>query len=76
LGKINIPLDQVIPPESGYYKFGVPAIVGHVYVSLARKGNEGEYIIFRVLDIEVSDDTVQHYEIQYDYRRQSTEGHR
>ena len=69
LGKINISLDQVTPPQSGYYKFGIPAIVGHVYVSLAREGNEGEYIIFRVLDIQVSDETVQYYEIQYYYRR-------
>ncbi|WP_369162421.1 TIR domain-containing protein [Candidatus Thiodiazotropha sp. LNASS1] len=33
---------------SGFYKFGVPAIPGHIYVSPAREGEEGHFIIFTV----------------------------
>jgi hypothetical protein len=43
-------LDQVTPPETGYSP-SVPAIVGHTYVSLARRGEEGHYSVFRVRSI-------------------------
>jgi hypothetical protein len=52
LGDIStIPLGQVDIPKSGYTRFGVPAVVGHTYVSLAQEGEEGGYIVFRVHSI-------------------------
>jgi hypothetical protein len=47
----NTALNKVSIPESGYYKFGVPAIEGHTYISLAKEGEEGHYIIFRVVKV-------------------------
>jgi hypothetical protein len=44
----SVPLSMVSAPASGYYKYGVPAVAGHTYVSLAREGEEGRYVIFRV----------------------------
>jgi internalin A len=53
LGDIGIiPLDQVEIPTEGYTRFGEPAVVGHTYVSLAQQGEEGNYIVFRVVTIE------------------------
>jgi len=47
-------LNDVIPPESGYYRFGVSSVVGHTYVSMLHEGYELEgkngYVIFKVLD--------------------------
>ena len=52
LGDIGaIPLEHVDIPASGYTRFGVPAVIGHTYVSLAQEGEEGSYIIFRVYSI-------------------------
>ncbi|HEU5319555.1 MAG TPA: hypothetical protein VFX28_02045, partial [Methylomirabilota bacterium] len=50
LGNIgNVPLSQVDPARvRAYEKFGVPAVVGHTYVSPAREGEEGRFIAFRV----------------------------
>lgn len=53
LGDIGqIPLNQVDIPSSGYNRFGVSAVEGHTYVSLAQEGEEGNYIIFRINKIE------------------------
>jgi len=52
LGDIGaVPLAQVQIPASGYSRYGVPAEVGHTYVSLAEKGEEGSYVVFRVVTI-------------------------
>lgn len=47
----DTPLNEVSIPESGYTEFGVKAVRGHTYVSLAREGEEGHFIVFRVLDL-------------------------
>ena len=47
----DIELSEIIPPENGYYIFGVDAIAGHTYVSLAREGEEGCFIAFRVVTV-------------------------
>jgi hypothetical protein len=57
LGDIGgIPLDQITIPSTGYQMHGVDIIDGHTYVSLAREGEEGNYIVSRM--IEVTDDYV------------------
>ncbi len=49
LGDIGaISLDQVNISESGYTRFGVSAVSGHTYISLAQEGEEGNFIVFRV----------------------------
>jgi hypothetical protein len=45
-------LTDVRPPAGGYSRFGVPAVSGHTYVSLAKAGEEDCYIILRVTHIE------------------------
>jgi formylglycine-generating enzyme required for sulfatase activity len=57
-------LDEVTPPASEYQKYGVRAVVGHTYVSLAKAGEEGHYIIFRVIRLG-GDRSV---ELEYYYR--------
>ena len=49
IGKVS--LGKVAIPANGYTRFGVPAVVGHTYVSLAQEGEEGSYIVFRVTSI-------------------------
>jgi hypothetical protein len=58
------PLWGIQPPSRGYTKWDVTAIPGHTYVSLARTGAEGHYIIFRVQRIQPDD----YIEILYYYR--------
>jgi len=41
-------LNRVQIPTSGYSHSGVPAIAGHMYVSLAEEGEDGCYIMFKV----------------------------
>ena len=49
LGDIGAtPLESVSTPKTGYYQFGVPAVAGHVYASLANRDAEGHFIVFRV----------------------------
>jgi hypothetical protein len=48
LGVVNDALCTVEVPSSGYTWRGVEAIVGHTYVSLAKEGEEGHYIVFKV----------------------------
>ena len=66
LGDIgDMPLDQVSIPEKGYQspRFGVDVIIGHTYVSLAREGEEGHYIVFRVVEFIAGD----HVKLEYLY---------
>jgi Zn-dependent metalloprotease len=59
LGNLGvIPLDQIPIPASGYTRFGVPAVVGHTYVSLAQQGEEGNYVIFRIQNVNVDSVTI------------------
>ncbi len=54
----NRPLTEIMPPESGYTKYGVEVIVGHTYVSLAREGLVDCYIVFRVTSISAGSVTL------------------
>ena len=47
----NVPLDQIVPPDSGYQQHFIEVIVGHTYVSLANANEPNCYIIFRVLEL-------------------------
>jgi hypothetical protein len=59
LGAIGaIPLDQVNIPTTGYTRFGVTAVTGHTYVSLAQQGEEGHHIVFRVHAINDNNVTI------------------
>lgn len=51
LGDVNLPLHKVKIPTNGYTRFGVAVVTGHTYVSLAKQGEEGNYIVFRVKKI-------------------------
>jgi hypothetical protein len=63
LGDIGfLPLSEVSIPSSGYYRFGVLAVVNHTYVSLAQEGEEGKHIIFRVLSLDTDN-----YSVTIDY---------
>ena len=54
----EVPLDEVaIPNENS--QFGVPAVLGHTYVSLAQEGEEGHVIVFRVEAINDNYSSVQ-----------------
>lgn len=44
----TLPLPEIRIPGAGYYMFGVPAVERHSYVSLAKRGEEGHFIVFRV----------------------------
>jgi len=44
-------LEDVDIPTTGYTRFGVPVTAGHTYVSLAQQGEEGNYIVFKVLTV-------------------------
>jgi len=63
LGIVNDALCTVEAPSSGYTRYGVEAIVGHTYVSLAKEGEEGHYIVFKV--ITLTEDSVS---LGYSYR--------
>ena len=41
-------LESVPTPPTGYFQFGVPAVAGHVYASLANRDADGHYIVYRV----------------------------
>lgn len=61
----EVDLNEVIIPDEGYYeRFGVTAIVGHTYVSLAQEGEEDHFIVFRVLEIK----TDSFVKLEYVYR--------
>jgi hypothetical protein len=60
----NMPLRRVVPPAAGYNKYGIPAVLGHTYVSNAKDGEDGHFIIFRIVNFG-ADGSV---EIDYYYR--------
>jgi hypothetical protein len=60
----DTPLSEVELPASGYEKYGVPAMTGHTYVSAAKSGEEGHYIVFRVTSL-IMDEYV---DIEFLYR--------
>jgi PKD repeat protein len=51
-------LSSIPTPSSGFTQAGATAVVGHVYVSLAQQGEEGNYITFRVTAIAADLSTV------------------
>lgn len=64
LGNIgNVALRDVRFSYGGYTRFGVSAVVGHTYISLAHQGEEGSWIAFRVTDISAdnSEVTIEYY---------------
>jgi|GEM_PF-6206228 len=53
LGDIgNVPLSSIDVPAEGYYS-QVDAVVGHTYIVRAHAGEEGHFIIIRVLNLDV-----------------------
>lgn len=68
LGDIgNVDLKDVIITSGGYTRFGVDAVEGHTYVSLAHEGEEGNHIVFRVNSIAADQSELA---IEYCYRFQ------
>ena len=66
LGNIgDVDLDSVAYSSSGYTRFGVNAVVGHTYLSLAQNGEGSNFIVFRVQSIGAGNSTVT---IKYLYR--------
>jgi hypothetical protein len=66
LGNIgNVDLATVNIPGSGYTRFGVNAVTGHTYMSLAQEGEKGGYIAFQVTAISADKSEVT---IRYLYR--------
>jgi M6 family metalloprotease-like protein len=61
----SVKLDEVAIPSTGYTRFGVEAIEGHTYVSLAQDGEEGMYIVFKVVKLKADYSCVK---IEYLYR--------
>ncbi len=49
----NLPLHKVNIPTDGYSRRGVLVADGHTYVSLAHKGEDGNFIIFRVIKVNI-----------------------
>ncbi len=47
----SVALSAVEIPSGGYTRFGANAVVGHTYVSLAQAGEEGNFIVFRVISL-------------------------
>jgi len=58
LGVTTGSLEDVTVPASGYYMFGVEALLGHTYVSLAEDGEADYYIIFRVTAVSSAETTL------------------
>lgn len=66
LGDIGaVDLEDVGIPITGYTRQRVDAVEDHTYVALAQTGEEGNYIVFRVNDLDAANNTVV---IQYRYR--------
>jgi len=51
-------LQDVVPPATGYNRQGVPAVVGHTYVSLASQQEVGNSIAFEVLSLGLNNTEV------------------
>jgi hypothetical protein len=59
LGVTTGSLEDITVPASGYYRFGVEAILDHTYVSLAEEGEDDYYIIFRVTAVSSTETTLE-----------------
>lgn len=59
-------LSEVEIPSTGYTRFGVPVVLGNTYVALGQQGDEGNYVVFRVVDTGTNTVT-----LQYQYVPQS-----
>ena len=62
LGEVDV--DTVPISEQGTTRFGVEAIEGHSYVSLAKAGEEGNFVVFRVKQVTPGESVT----IQFQYR--------
>jgi len=60
LGGSGLPLDDIVPPQVGYTRFGVKAVIGHTYVALLHEGIEGCFMIFRVIDLTANSVTIEY----------------
>jgi Zn-dependent metalloprotease len=66
LGNIgDVDLATVDIPTDGYTRFGVEAVSGHTYSSIAQEGEVGSYIMFRVKQLSADKSTVT---LEYFYR--------
>ena len=57
----DLALESAQIPQDGYYRHGVEAVAGHTYVSLTREGEEGHYIVFRVMALSALQVTIEYY---------------
>ena len=73
-GETGRTLNQVPPLLDNLEKYGVNAIVGHVYLAQARAA--GTVVIFRILDIGYSNGETDYYKIQYANRATATRDQR
>lgn len=62
-GETERPLDQVPLLPDNLQKYGLNAIIGHVYLAQSRTRNA--FVVFRVLDIGYSHGKTDYYKIQY-----------
>lgn len=58
-------LDSISLPTTGYNRYGVNAVLGHVYVSKAHTSSDGHFIIFRVMGLIAETSSV---EVEFLYR--------
>jgi len=65
LGQSQTPLDAVRLPIQGYTQRGILAVVGHVYASLAKQGEDDCHIVFRVTEIKPGESCT----LKYYYRQ-------
>jgi len=61
----NVDLHSVPISERRTTRFGVEAIEGHTYVSLAKAGEEGNFVVFRVKQVAPGESVT----IEFQYRR-------
>ncbi|MCG8311641.1 MAG: hypothetical protein MI976_00355 [Pseudomonadales bacterium] len=68
LGVIAEPLNEILPPDEGFYRFGVNAEEGHSYISLVHGlasfeslASEKNFIFFRVTDLTSSSISLDYY---------------
>jgi hypothetical protein len=54
VGEQDADLADVAIPAAGYSRQSVPCVPDHVYVSYAQEGEEGHYIIYRILSVTVN----------------------
>lgn len=60
----DVPLDEVVPPDQGYSRFGVEAVVGQTYAALGHEGIDG-VIVFRVTNVAADSITLDYFFYSY-----------